>query len=63
MKPKTKFIRWVKQIPEESKKNIVLFPYNKTPMSLSVCQLEVQHETLIGDKILEVFGFKKEVKK
>ncbi len=53
MKSKTKLLKLIKQFPEEVQRDIVLKPYGKNPMSLSVIYFEVKMDTRIGKRLLK----------
>ena len=56
MKTKTKFLKWCNVLSDNGKFNL-LNPYRANPMSMNVCIMEVKHDTILGDKILEEMGF------
>lgn len=55
---KTKFMKMFNSLPEKARKELVYCPYNKNPMTLNVCALEIKHDTKLGKGILKKLGFK-----
>lgn len=56
MKNKTKFIKMYKKLPEEARRSLVLYYYDK-PMSLNVIYYEVLGNTELGKKCLIELGY------
>lgn len=60
MKPKTKFIKMFKKLPEKARKELVLSPYGMNPMSLNVVCIEVKNNTYLGSKCLSALGYEED---
>ena len=56
MKAKTKFIKMFYKLPREARSRLV-YNFEVEPMTLTVCFLEIKHDTELGKKILKELGF------
>lgn len=57
MKAKTKFKKMFYKLPEKARSELV-YDFTRRPMSLSVCWLEIMHDTKLGKSILDDLGYK-----
>ena len=57
MKPRTKFLRIWKNLPEKARKDLVHNAYGDNPRSLNVIGFEIKERTDLGYKLLRELGF------
>ncbi len=57
MKPKTRFIKMFKKLPEKARKDLVFNAYGDNPMSLNVIYWEVKNDTELGKLCLCALGY------
>jgi len=61
MKPRTRFMKMVKSLPEKARTALIMNAYSRDtqrkPMTLTVCYFEIKEKTIIGDRILKELGF------
>lgn len=57
MKPKTRFIKMFYKLPKRARRELVLNPYGKNPMSLNVVCIEVRNDTKLGKLCLCALGY------
>ena len=56
MKPRTRFFRMMRSLPEEAKKGLV-YHYWDNPITLNICEEEVRNNTKRGKEILKDLGY------
>ena len=57
MKAKTKFLKWCKQAPEKTQRELVLNYWKREPFSLALIASMVEHDTEKGKQCIEQLGW------